>query len=116
MEITSVSAAVTRLRIDAIRNAASRYLKDWASGRDVVEWMGMRPFLPDGLPAIGRAPGFDNVYVAAGHGMLGITLAPATGVAMADLMVRGRADLDLTPFDPGRFARSQVGSDASVTR
>ncbi len=110
VEIASVTAGVTRPRIAAIRNAASRYLKDWARGDGEVEWMGMRPFLPDGLPAVGRAPGFDNVYVAAGHGMLGITLAPATGAAVADLMVRGRADLDLAPFDPGRFTRRKLGS------
>lgn len=105
VEITSIATGINRVRIAAIRTAASRYLNNWAEGAGAVEWMGMRPFLPDGLPAIGRAPGFDNLYVAAGHGMLGITLAPATGAAIADLMVRGRADVDLAPFDPGRFTR-----------
>jgi D-amino-acid dehydrogenase len=107
VEITSATADVSPIRLAAIRNAAGRYLNDWAHGSGEVAWMGMRPFLPDGLPAIGRAPGFDNVYVAAGHGMLGITLAPVTGAVIADVMVRGTADLDLTPFDPGRFARSR---------
>ena len=110
VEITSVTADVAPIRIAALRSAGSRYLKDWTRGRGEVEWMGMRPFLPDGLPAIGRAPGFDNLYVATGHGMLGITLAPVTGAVIADLMVRGSADLDLTPFDPGRFVRSPGGS------
>ena len=105
VEITNVTADVARTRVAALRNAASQYLKDWTRGASEVEWMGMRPFLPDGLPAIGRAPGFDNLYVATGHGMLGITLAPVTGAVIADLMVRGRTGLDLTPFDPGRFAR-----------
>lgn len=105
VEITSLTADVAPARIAALRNAASRYLKDWTRGAGEVEWMGMRPFLPDGLPAIGRVPGFDNLYVAAGHGMLGITLAPVTGAVIADLMVRGSAGLDLAPFDPGRFAR-----------
>ena len=116
VEITSVTADVSPIRIAAIRNAAGRYLKDWARGSGEVEWMGMRPFLPDGLPAIGRAPGFDNVYVAAGHGMLGITLAPVTGAVIADLMVRGTAGRDLTPFDPGRFtrARGAPGMYASI--
>jgi D-amino-acid dehydrogenase len=105
VEITTAATGMSRVRIAAIREAASRYLEDWATGRGEVEWMGMRPFLPDGLPAIGHAPGFDNLYVAAGHGMLGITLAPVTGAVIADLMTRGSADLDLAPFDPGRFTR-----------
>lgn len=110
VEITSVTAEVAPIRVAALRTAASRYLKDWTSGTGEVEWMGMRPFLPDGLPAIGRAPGFDNLYVATGHGVLGITLAPVTGAVIADVMVRGSADLDLTPFDPSRFVRSRGGS------
>lgn len=110
VEFTSLTAGATPRRIASIRAAAGRYLKDWAGGSSQVEWKGMRPFLPDGLPAIGRAPGFDNVYVATGHGMNGVTLAPMTGAVIADLMVRGQADLDLTPFDPARFARLRVAS------
>jgi D-amino-acid dehydrogenase len=67
--------------------------------------MGMRPFLPDGLPAIGLAPGYDNLYVATGHGMLGITLGPDTGAAVAELMCLGKTDINLRPFDPARFTR-----------
>jgi D-amino-acid dehydrogenase len=105
VEITSPDPAVDRRRVAAVRRAATRYLPGWDRGQGAVEWMGMRPFLPDGLPAIGRAPGYDNLYVAAGHGMLGITLGPVTGAAIADLMCSGRSDVDLTPFDPARFAR-----------
>jgi D-amino-acid dehydrogenase len=112
VEITSLTAGATRRRIASIRAAASQYLRDWAAGAGQVEWMGMRPFLPDGLPAIGRAPGFDNVYVATGHGMSGVTLAPMTGAVIADLMVRRQVDLDPTPFDPARFARLRVASSA----
>lgn len=113
VEITSLTAGATPGRLAAIRAAASRFLRDWATGAGQVEWMGMRSFLPDGLPAIGRAPGFDNVYVATGHGMNGVTLAPMTGAVIADLIVRGQADLDLTAFDPGRFDRTPVASTPS---
>ena len=68
----------------------------------------MRPVTPDGLPAIGRAPGIENLYVATGHQMLGVTLAPATAFAIADLMIEGRGAIDLTPFDPGRFQRGSA--------
>ncbi|MEX1158557.1 MAG: FAD-binding oxidoreductase, partial [Thermomicrobiales bacterium] len=66
-------------------------------------WVGMRPLTPDGLPVIGRAPGGDNLYVATGHQMLGMTLAPATGQALAELMLTGQSEVDLFPFDPLRF-------------
>jgi D-amino-acid dehydrogenase len=68
VEITSLTPKVAQRRIAAIRRAARRYLTGWERGEAQAEWMGMRPFLPDGLPAIGRAPGYDNLYVAAGHG------------------------------------------------
>jgi D-amino-acid dehydrogenase len=58
---------------------------------------------PDGLPVIGRVPGYGNLIVAAGHAMLGVTLAPATGDAVAELITTGRAPEVIAPFDPARF-------------
>jgi D-amino-acid dehydrogenase len=52
---------------------------------------------------LGRVPGYSNAYVATGHAMLGVTLAPATGEVMADLMVSGAPAPVLAPFEPGRF-------------
>ncbi len=63
----------------------------------------MRPLTPDGLPVIGLLPGFRNLAVASGHAMLGVTLAPATAEAVADLIVTGHAPDVLGPFDPARF-------------
>jgi glycine/D-amino acid oxidase-like deaminating enzyme len=64
-----------------------------------------RPITRDGLPLIGRVPGCEGAYVATGHSVWGILNAPATGEAMAELIVDGAArTVDLTPFDPGRLA------------
>jgi glycine/D-amino acid oxidase-like deaminating enzyme len=64
-----------------------------------------RPVTRDGLPLIGRVPGLANAYVATGHSVWGILNAPATGEAMAELIVDGAArTVDLAPFDPGRLA------------
>ena len=58
----------------------------------------------DGLPLIGRVPGLAGAYVATGHGPWGMLNAPATGSALAELVVDGAASLvDLRPFDPGRL-------------
>ena len=64
-------------------------------------------FLPttaDGLPMLGAVAGVRGAYVATGHSCWGILNAPATGAAMAELIVDGRAAcVDLSPFDPARF-------------
>ncbi|MFE4965661.1 FAD-dependent oxidoreductase [Streptomyces sp. NPDC056660] len=52
-------------------------------------WVGGRPFLPDGLPAIDRVPGHDNAYAATGHGMLGVTLGPITGHKLTQHLLTG---------------------------
>jgi D-amino-acid dehydrogenase len=51
---------------------------------------------------IGRAPADPGVYLATGHGMLGVTLAPASAALLAPLVLEGRSDPALAPFDPAR--------------
>lgn len=67
------------------------------------EWMGARPTLPDYLPAIGRSRRAPNLLYAFGHQHLGLTLAAATGEAIAALATGRAPALDLAPFDPARF-------------
>jgi glycine/D-amino acid oxidase-like deaminating enzyme len=63
-----------------------------------------RPVTRDGLPLIGRAPGIEGAYVATGHSVWGVLNAPATGEAMAELILDGTArGTDLRPFDPARL-------------
>jgi D-amino-acid dehydrogenase len=96
---------------DAPRDAGARlmaaarpYLAGWCPEADapVEAWAGLRPSTPDGLPLIGALPGVEGVYVASGHGMLGVTLAPATAALLAPLVLEDRAAPELAPFDPGR--------------
>ncbi len=84
--------------------AARPYLAGWRPDPDapVEAWAGLRPATPDGLPLIGALPGLDGLYLATGHGMLGVTLAPATAELLAPLVLEGRAAPELAPFDPGR--------------
>jgi glycine/D-amino acid oxidase-like deaminating enzyme len=62
-----------------------------------------RPVTSDGLPLIGAIPGVTSAYVATGHSVWGMLNAPATGEAMAELILDGKAAIDLSPFDPGRM-------------
>jgi D-amino-acid dehydrogenase len=84
--------------------AARPYLAGWQPDPDgpVEAWAGLRPATPDGLPLIGALPGLDDIYLATGHGMLGVTLAPATAELLAPLVLEGLAAPELTPFDPAR--------------
>jgi glycine/D-amino acid oxidase-like deaminating enzyme len=70
-----------------------------------------RPVTRDGLPLIGRLAGLANAYVATGHSVWGILNAPATGEAMAELILDGDAHtLDLHPFDPARLPHARLRS------
>jgi len=66
-------------------------------------WMGYRPSMPDSLPVISRSNRFDRVFYAFGHGHLGLSLGAVTGRIIADLLVDGTSDLDITPFRTDRF-------------
>lgn len=74
-----------------------------AAATFVSAWAGLRPGTSDGLPLLGRLPGWEGVSVAAGHFREGILLAPITGELMADLLARRRPRLSLDAFDPARF-------------
>jgi D-amino-acid dehydrogenase len=101
LELAGDNLALDRRRLDAIAAAARRYL-GLALPTGWVEWAGMRPLLPDGLPAIGRVPTADGVFVATGHAMLGVTLAAATADALAPLVLEDTEPELLRPFRADR--------------
>lgn len=67
-------------------------------------WAGVRPVTPDGIPIIGRSPGWRNVTYAVGHGKLGLSLGPVTGRLVAQIVCDLPAELDLDPVSPRRFS------------
>jgi D-amino-acid dehydrogenase len=103
MELSGLNDYLDPRRIVGIRAGIGRYLRRPVDDGEGAEWVGMRPLTPDGLPLLGRVPGYRNLSVATGHAMLGVTLAPVTGEAMADLITGTGSAAALAPFDPGRF-------------
>jgi len=88
-------------RLEAMCRAISPVLR---SAKILARQACYRPVTRDGLPLIGPAPGVAGAYIATGHSVWGILNAPATGEAMAELIVDGAArGVDLAPFDPGRL-------------
>ena len=57
----------------------------------------------DSTPVIGRCPGLDNVYLATGHNMLGLSMAPATGKWLAELVTGQETHIDALPYRVDRF-------------
>ena len=72
---------------------------------NVSQWAGDRPSFPDGLPALGPAPGYDNAWFAFGNGHFGITGGPVMGKYLAQIVAGKRPDIDVAPFSPARFGK-----------
>ncbi len=103
LELSGLDLRVDHVRVGALRRAAERTLTLPAGTRTIRVWRGLRPCAPDGLPIIGRANGLENLFLATGHAMLGITLAPVTGAMVADQVTGVPSRYDLEPFAPARF-------------
>lgn len=105
MEITGVNHKISMNRVRGIVESIPKYypeMKVDVPGKEKV-WHGLRPCSPDGLPYVGRSKQLQNLIVATGHSMLGISLGPGTGRVVADLMDGKKPDVGLSAFDPERF-------------
>jgi D-amino-acid dehydrogenase len=109
LELAGLDLRVDRRRVDAVLRAGLRGVACLAGRRTVEVWRGLRPCSPDGLPIVGPVDGVDGLVLATGHGMMGLALAPVTGLLVAQLLTGQPPTQDLTPLSPGRF-RSIIGS------
>lgn len=104
MEFSGFSLELDRRRIDTVHRLAREYIE--LEAPDYEEpWAGLRPLTPDGLPLLDWARPFRNVAVATGYSMLGMTLGPPAGEAIAQMLVTGERPAVLEPFRLDRFRR-----------
>ncbi|NIM90862.1 MAG: FAD-dependent oxidoreductase [Candidatus Aminicenantes bacterium] len=104
MELSGLDLRVNPRRVETIMRQAEDYLKP-SENLEIIEIRcGLRPCSPDGLPIIDRCPGYDNLFLATGHGMLGITLAPLTGKLVSQLVSHQTPDFDLASLSATRFS------------
>jgi glycine oxidase len=89
-----------------LRRAAEEMIPGLALSRTASTWAGLRPGSPDGLPMLGRLPGWSNVWVATGHFRNGILLAPITARLMCAWMTTGQPPLEVSEFLPDRLIRT----------
>ena len=102
VEFAGLAAPPNYARADVLL-AKGRELFPHLDTARVTRWMGHRPCLPDSLPVIGRAPASDNVWLAFGHGHVGMCAGASTGREVAHLVAGRTPQIDLAPFRADRF-------------
>jgi D-amino-acid dehydrogenase len=92
----------TPVQLDRVLPAAQA-LYPLGEGVDAQPWMGSRPCFADSKPVIGRAPGQPGLWLDYGHAHWGLTLGPATGRLLAEMMTGATPFCDPKPFAAERF-------------
>ena len=103
LELAGMDLSINRRRVEALRRKALACI-DGGESLELLEiWRGLRPCTPDGLPLVGRPRRFDNLVMAAGHAMVGMSMGPATGKLVAQLAGGSTPPADVRLLDPDRF-------------
>jgi len=110
MEIGRVNPRINQLRLEGIYASIPRYFP--GLGGDVAEvsaagidgiWQGSRPCAADGLPVMGRPRRYENLTLASGHGMMGLSLGPISGRLAAQVVTGQTPEISLDLLHPDRF-------------
>jgi D-amino-acid dehydrogenase len=103
LELAGLDLTINERRVEAIRRGAATFLDGIEGAATGEVWRGLRPCTPDGLPILGRSAAFDNLILATGHAMIGLSLGPVTGELVAKIACGEPSDIDLTVLQPERF-------------
>jgi D-amino-acid dehydrogenase len=105
MEIAGLNEEISAIRVRGIITSFCRYFPEFrAQDFDGIQpWRGLRPCSPDGLPYVGRTAKFGNLSVATGHAMMGLSLGPATGKLMAEILSGEKPGCDIALLSPDRY-------------
>lgn len=98
LEETGFDKAITESGRASLMASAERLLPALAGMEPVMQWAGLRPGTPNGIPFIGRVPDKDNLWVNAGQYRNGLVLAPASASLLADLLLERTPVLDPAPY------------------
>ncbi len=105
MEITSTNTPPRMNRVMGILESVKKYFPDVDipfPEKDKI-WFGFRPCSADGLPYIGKVSKYNNLVIASGHAMLGLSLGPATGKLVSEIINNETTSIDVKAFNPDRF-------------
>ena len=104
MEFSGYDSSLNERRLGALERGARKYLHHPVGAELRERWFGWRPMSRDDIPLIGRAPGHKHLWLATGHGMMGVGMSAGTGQMLSDLIVGRAPSVDPAAFDPARFA------------
>ncbi len=118
MEIGAGDDRANPARLRGIVRSAGGYFPEikTACFDGLKPWVGHRPVTPDGLPYLGRAPRDENLVIATGHAMMGLSLGPVTGDIVASLVTGTPPVRDVGALDPARFSRTKAKAKAKAGR
>jgi D-amino-acid dehydrogenase len=105
MELSGINNKVLVKRMEGIYNSAKDFypgLKIDFPPTDKI-WNGLRPVTPDGLPYIGKHSLYENVVIAGGHAMLGISEGTGTGKLVSEIVNNKTTSIDIRAFRVERF-------------
>ena len=104
MEICGNDLSINRTRLQGITESFCQFFPNFSpedfSG--IEPWSGLRPCSPDGLPYIGKHPQIDNLTIATGHSMLGLSLGPVTGQIVEQIISGTKTDIEIAKLRPER--------------
>jgi len=103
MEFSGHDARLNGTRLQALEDGARAYLHQPLGETIHQRWCGWRPMTWDDMPLLGRSPRHAHVWLAAGHGMLGISMSSGSGQLMADLITGRTPAIDPRPYRVERF-------------
>lgn len=105
MELDKINNRVNMQRVKGIVEAVPKYFSNLHPQLPAAEqvWFGFRPSSPDGLPYIGHSARLKNLVIATGHGMMGLSLGPATGALVSQLISGQKTEIEISAFSPSRF-------------
>ena len=107
MEIAGFDLGVNPSRVRGIVKGVEGYFPAYPpeTFEGIEPWRGLRPCSPDGLPYIGRTKLYDNLIVATGHAMMGLSLGPISGKLVADALGDRSSGIELGMLSPDRYLR-----------
>lgn len=105
MQLGELNQSIDPRRIQGIIKSIPKYMPRFKPGHfeGIEPWVGLRPVSPDGVPYIGRPKGIDNLVIATGHAMMGISLGPISGKLVGEILDGESPSIDLSLASPDRF-------------
>lgn len=105
MEIAGLNTQVNPRRVNGILKAIPHYYPDFTAAdfEGIKAWAGLRPCSPDGLPYVGRVGHYNNLCVATGHAMMGLSLGPITGKLIEQAVSGQKSQFSTTLLNPDRY-------------